>query len=466
MGEYLDEVEASQSYTCDSQTFDDVRNSIKCGGLENEYINYSVYSEVRENLQDMRYDLTIASNPALSLPLMLAWIEGTYYDDVIVSATDITSTTGEYVHFEYVLDEEFYNKYGNERYIFTGFVYSADGTLKETITEWDGKRLAFSAEGAALSSSNSYYDPQTGMYYLSNPNGTAIAVTIDVSDVISGTLTLDPVDDEQIGVVGGVPITSDGSITLPDGTKVYPNEDGTYTIDGTTYYPTYDLSKAEADELVDLLYIVTGQEETKPETGTTAFNYTSILESIRSTLLNVLNGIKSIPASFVTNMQTSVQTSLEVMEKSKNELAEKLGLSAIKSNVNTITTTFFGERTFNENGEVIIEPVLKNAEPITTDTPHLYFTLFNKKYDLFSGFGLINDSVSFFKKIVGAFLIAGFFLGLLRSIPSILMNVAEVRSVTNPVSITNLFESLNIHRPDVTDSRLHRTKPETTKKKG
>ena len=43
------------------------------------------------------------------------------------------------------------------------------------------------------------------------------------------------IEEKKTGDVVTVPINPDGSITLPDGTVIYPNADGTYTIDGVDY---------------------------------------------------------------------------------------------------------------------------------------------------------------------------------------------------------------------------------------
>lgn len=53
--------------------------------------------------------------------------------------------------------------------------------------------------------------------------------------------------------IGSIPINSDGSIILPDGTRVYPNADGSYTIGDITYYPTYSLQPYDDSALLSLL---------------------------------------------------------------------------------------------------------------------------------------------------------------------------------------------------------------------
>lgn len=53
--------------------------------------------------------------------------------------------------------------------------------------------------------------------------------------------------------IGQLPIAVDGSITLPDGTKVYPNSDGTYNIDNRVYSPTYNIGAYDDSALLGLL---------------------------------------------------------------------------------------------------------------------------------------------------------------------------------------------------------------------
>lgn len=53
--------------------------------------------------------------------------------------------------------------------------------------------------------------------------------------------------------IGTLPIAADGSITLPDGSRVFPNADGTYTIGGTTYSPVYNLEAYDDSALLGLL---------------------------------------------------------------------------------------------------------------------------------------------------------------------------------------------------------------------
>ena len=454
MNEYIDKVGTSHSYTCDDLTFNQIKDTISTSDVANTYITYDDYRYMQDN----------AANPALTLPIqsdtkinqkILDWVwTNLYSPNVVVSATDIANANGSYVRFDYVLDNDYYNKWGKERYIFTAKIYSADNVLIETIENFKGYRWAFSQSGAVLSQQASYYDPTDNTFHLANSEGVADALVIDVATYLDGdiigAITPPITGGAVIGTVAGNDIASDGTVTLPDGTKVNPNEDGTYTIDGQPYAPSYDISNADTSSLVDLLNDIVGaQSQTQPSTT----DYTSILSSLRSILSNILTkvstgftdllqAVKGIPSAFADDLAISDKVKNDAI----SDLKKKVGYSSIQSNVNTISTTFFGERTFNEKGEVIIEPVFDTGETITTQRPHLYFMLFGKNYDLFSGFYMVDNAVNTFKSLVSFFIIAAFVLGFFRSLPSILLSFSEVKSITSPTVITNTFSNFGIYQ--------------------
>lgn len=454
MNEYIDKVGTSHSYTCDDLTFNQIKDTISTSDVANTYITYDDYRYMQDN----------AANPALTLPIqaesditkkIIQWVyDNLYVPPTITSATDIANANGSYVRFDYVLDNDYYNKWGKERYIFTAKIYSADNVLIETIENFKGYRWAFSQSGAVLSQQASYYDPTDNTFHLANSEGVADALVIDVATYLDGdiigAITPPITGGAVIGSVAGNDIASDGTVTLPDGTKVNPNEDGTYTIDGQPYAPSYDISNADTSSLIDLLNDIVGaQSQTQPSTT----DYTSILSSLRSILSNILTkvstgftdllqAVKGIPSAFADDLAISD----EVKNKAISDLKTKVGYSAIQSNVNTISTTFFGERTFNDKGEVVITPVFDTGETITTQRPHLYFTLFNKRYDLFSGLYMFDGAVNIFKGLVSFFLIIAFLFGFFRSLPSILLSFSEVKSITSPTVITNTFSNFGIYQ--------------------
>ena len=288
------------------------------------------------------------------------------------------------------------------------------------------------------------------------------------------------VGDDFSGAFG---IAPDTSITLADGTKVYPNADGTYTIDGVQYSPTYNLAAYDDTALLDLLQTLIDAQANVSAGDTTATNYSGVLgrilsavnslrssfnssiSSLKSKVIDIYSAVKVLPKSMTTAISSDLAISDEVKNKAMNELKTKVGYSAIQSNVNTISTTFFGERTFNDNGEVVITPVFDTGETIKTQRPHLYFTLFNKQYDLFSGLYMFDGAVNMFKSLVAVFIICAFVLGVFRSLPSILVSCAEVVGISNPTVITNTFSNFNIYQK-VNDNKPPKTVTAKSPKEG
>lgn len=278
-----------------------------------------------------------------------------------------------------------------------------------------------------------------------------------------------PIIGANIGQVGDIysgkyDIAPDGAITLADGSTVYPNADGTYTIDGVPYSPTYNLAAYDDTALLNLLQTLIDAQANGSAGDTTATNYSGVLgrilsavnslrstfsstmSSIKSKVSDILSAVKDLPSNISSAISSDLAISDEVKNKAISDLKTKVGYSAIQSNVNIISTTFFGERTFNDKGEVVIAPVFDTGETITTQRPHLYFTLFNKRYDLFSGLYMFDGAVNIFKGLVSFFLIIAFLFGFFRSLPSILLSFSEVKSITSPTVITNTFSNFGIYQ--------------------
>ena len=111
----------------------------------------------------------------------------------------------------------------------------------------------------------SYID-EKGQFHLFRADGSAFAV-VDCAALLPEGTNKDfipiPMGDGTIGQItdatiagtqiGQIPIAADGSITLPDGTKVYPNSDGTYNIDNRVYSPTYNIGAYDDSALLGLL---------------------------------------------------------------------------------------------------------------------------------------------------------------------------------------------------------------------
>ena len=115
-------------------------------------------------------------------------------------------------------------------------------------------------------------------------------------------------------------------------------------------------------------------------------------------------------------------------------------------NINTVTTAFFGKRSFGDDGKVVVTPVFDNGETLTTDYPHIYFTLWGVEYDLLSDIPKFDSAIAFFKKLVALFLNVAMVFSILRAAPSILMGCGEVIGIRSPATISNTFADLGIFR--------------------
>jgi len=116
-------------------------------------------------------------------------------------------------------------------------------------------------EDANLALENSYIDEEK-RFHLVSYNGKELCITDCATLFPDGVNTDFPpavIDGAIIGIIEGAngatyEIGADGAITLPDGSVVYPNEDGTYTINNVNYYPTeYNLAAYDDSALLGLL---------------------------------------------------------------------------------------------------------------------------------------------------------------------------------------------------------------------
>ena len=116
-------------------------------------------------------------------------------------------------------------------------------------------------EDANLALENSYIDEEE-RFHLVSYNGKELCITDCATLFPDGVNTDFPpavIDGAIIGIIEGADgatyeIGADGAITLPDGSVVYPNEDGTYTINNVNYYPTeYNLAAYDDSALLGLL---------------------------------------------------------------------------------------------------------------------------------------------------------------------------------------------------------------------
>lgn len=146
-----------------------------------------------------------------------------------------------------------------------GSVISKDYVLNNNSYALGDLRKTDGESKARQALSISYID-EKGQFHLFRADGSAFAV-VDCAALLPEGTSKDffpiPMGDGTIGQItdasisgteiGQLPIAADGSITLPDGTKVYPNSDGTYNIDNRVYSPTYNLGAYDDSALLGLL---------------------------------------------------------------------------------------------------------------------------------------------------------------------------------------------------------------------
>lgn len=116
----------------------------------------------------------------------------------------------------------------------------------------DGYLYTYSSSGAFMEkiSIPQYLKEFYGIDIALNPEKPPEFFPITTNDGTIGKITDVAISGTEIGQL---PIAADRSITLPDGTKVYPNSDGTYNIDNRVYSPTYNLGAYDDSALLGLL---------------------------------------------------------------------------------------------------------------------------------------------------------------------------------------------------------------------
>ena len=169
------------------------------------------------------------------------------------------------------------------------------------------------------------------------------------------------------------------------------------------------------------------------------------LDSIISKLDSVITAIENID-------MTSSEASLSDDEEQRTEqksfferlidtIKAKVNYDVLIDNINKISDAFFGKRVFEttKDGEIVATMVKADGTTVeTVVSPHLYITIFDKKYDLFASVGVAfaNNALGPFKSLVSIMLYVGFFLGLFRSLPDIVMNCGRVMGIPSYVEST------------------------------
>lgn len=146
-----------------------------------------------------------------------------------------------------------------------GSIISKDYILNNTSYVLGDTRKTDGESNARRALDISYIDSD-GIFHLFRYDGTVFATVScvallpegsskDFRPIPMGDGTIGQITDASISgtEIGQLPIAADGSITLPDGTKVYPDSDGTYNIDNRVYSPIYNISNYDDSALLGLL---------------------------------------------------------------------------------------------------------------------------------------------------------------------------------------------------------------------
>lgn len=335
--------------------------------------------------------------------------------------------------------------------------------LIDDITQFSGSaRVTYDEAYLKKIISNSYFDKEALCYFVVTDYwtlGINVAEYLNASDVIDSGNAYDE-ESKPVGfvTVDGVsyPLNPDGSVTI-NGTTYYPDTTGKINIGENSYSPSIDFSAYDDSALIDLVNQLLAALSASESPST---NYTGILgaiytmlqrihsgvSSISTNVTSLISGIQSIPQSIADHFTLDWSNATTLISDNSVELKKKMGISAMYQNINTVTTAFFGKRSFGDDGKVVVTPVFDNGETLTTDYPHIYFTLWGVEYDLLSDIPKFDSAIAFFKKLVALFLNVAMVFSILRAAPSILMGCGEVIGIRSPATISNTFADLGIFR--------------------
>lgn len=344
-------------------------------------------------------------------------------------AYQVSDDTGKKIVFDWVEERDHLDR---QCWVFHQFVYDTNGKLIDDITEHSGSLHSVYDESRVKNIvSNSYYDSDVYCYYVvDNYWSFGINVASYFDGVIAGDNVTEEEPEKPIGqvTVDGVTYTlnPDGSVTI-DGTTYYPDADGNINVNDRTYTPTIDFSAYDDTALLDLIReligVLTGTKET-----TSNYDYTGILGSIRALLASLFKSCNTFfdNAKSFFDSRTYTGDLKSELDKTKTALEKKVCLPTIRKNMNTFSTGLFGKRSFNDDGTVYIKSLDDAGDDIVVDKPHLYITVFDKKYDLFASLGAFDSYLPTFKIVVSAFLVIFFVFSVFRGLPNIFMSAAQI----------------------------------------
>lgn len=256
----IDDSMQGHNYTCSDDTIQGIYDYV----LSNDDLaNFTVYED------DLKKAPNVSSQVIQESIGLEAWNDfvNSYQNNVAGFGKTISTTDGYKLRF-YVDHHPNYDPDTGkfDYYVVWYDVTDPDGNVVKRDYDVTSSIYGFKDETDATTALGNSYIDKDGKFHFLSYNGKELAV-VDCANLFpagtSGQFTPVAFGDGTIGQItdaaiagteiGQLPIAADGSITLPDGTKVYPNADGTYTIDNSVYSPTYNISNYDDSALLGLL---------------------------------------------------------------------------------------------------------------------------------------------------------------------------------------------------------------------
>lgn len=190
------------------------------------------------------------------------------WKDFINSHQNNVQTVGSFSSGDYSFKYGVYYSFDKQKYRSTTYPYVDIYYKGELMRNWIGTSYTTNQMNQIKHDEiRSYYNEMCKTIYYDDENKAVIVATVSIppqqfllgsyikDDVITLADSIGSIADISIAGtnVGQLPIAVDGSVTLPDGTKVYPNSDGTYNIDNRVYNPIYNISNYDDSALLGLL---------------------------------------------------------------------------------------------------------------------------------------------------------------------------------------------------------------------
>lgn len=254
LAQIIDEAITTGNYECSEEEIMSIKDYIDASPIASDYVlteddiaklNTYIPSDVIEEAVGIDAWKDFVSQHTLN------------YGDSITSSDGYTLTFFTDIHPSYDEETGRYNYYVMWYEITdpNGTVIKRDAFFNNTIYS-----LGDEAD-AAIALDNSYID-EDQRFHILRCDGSQMAVVDCATLFPSGmnpNFAQGVIDGATIGIIEGAngtlyEIGADGAIVLPDGSVVYPNEDGSYTINNTNYYPTeYNLAAYDDSALLGLL---------------------------------------------------------------------------------------------------------------------------------------------------------------------------------------------------------------------